>query len=255
MRRPVTRAAWAAELLKHASLERPPGPGPHPLTLQLHGCGGLRPFMAGYTHAAVEGGIAAMTVDSFAPRGLGRLSASALVCTGLTLRGDKRAADVYALYDWARNESWVDPDRIAFAGWSHGAWTIMDALALGSDAPEATGLTDLPDDPLKGLAATVLIYAYAGYPALTTGRGWGPTRPPVSALICERDQVVGHRLPKRAFDRLERDGVAVERLIYPDARHAFDDPLPNDPRSIYRPDLFEQTKAWYVSRLRADFGM
>jgi dienelactone hydrolase len=255
MAKGISRAAWAAELLKHASLERPPGPGPHPLTMQLHGCGGLRPFMAGYSASAVQAGIAAMTVDSFKPRGLGRFSASALVCTGVALRGDKRAADVFALYDWARNESWIDPDRIAFAGWSHGAWTIMDALALGSDAPRATGLNDLPEDPLQGLAAAVLVYTYAGYPALTTGRGWNGARPQVSALICERDQVVGHRLPKRAFERLERDGVPVERLIFPDARHAFDDPLPNDPRSKYRPDLFEEARAWYVERLRSAFRM
>jgi dienelactone hydrolase len=158
LRRGTTRAAWAAQILEAARIDRPPGPGPHPISIQLHGCGGLRPFMRGYSQAAVEAGIAAVTVDSFKPRGLGRLSASALVCTGVMLRGDKRAADVYALYDWARNEPWIDPDRIAFAGWSHGAWTIMDALALGPDAARATGLSDLPPEPLAGVAAAFLVY-------------------------------------------------------------------------------------------------
>jgi dienelactone hydrolase len=255
LRRGTTRAAWAAQILEAARIDRPPGPGPHPISIQLHGCGGLRPFMRGYSQAAVEAGIAAVTVDSFKPRGLGRLSASALVCTGVMLRGDKRAADVYALYDWARNEPWIDPDRIAFAGWSHGAWTIMDALALGPDAARATGLSDLPPEPLAGLAAAFLVYTYAGYPALTTARGWNGARPAVSALICGNDKVVGHRLPARAFDRLERDGVPVERLVFEDASHAFDDESPNDPRSVHRPDLFDQAKAWYVERLKAAFGM
>jgi len=249
-----SRAEWAAALLEHADLRQPPGPGPHPLTIQLHGCGGLRPFMAGYTTAAIDAGIAVLTVDSFKPRGLSRLAATALVCTGLALRGDRRAADVYALYDWARRQEWVDPARIAFAGWSHGAWSIMDALALGADAGAVTGLSDLPGDPLDGLAAAFLVYTYAGYPALTTGRGWNGAKPQVSALICERDQVVGHRLLKRAFDRLEGDGVPVERLIFPDANHAFDDHQPSDPRSRYRPDLFEQAKAWYVERLKIAFA-
>jgi dienelactone hydrolase len=77
----------------------------------------------------------------------------------------------------------------------------------------------------------------------------------VSALICGNDKVVGHRLPARAFDRLERDGVPVERLVFEDASHAFDDESPNDPRSVHRPDLFDQAKAWYVERLKAAFGM
>jgi dienelactone hydrolase len=170
------------------------------------------------------------------------------------LRGDQRAADVFALYEWARSQPWVDSDKIAFAGWSHGAWTIMDALALGQDARRATGLSDLPDDPLAGLAGVVLIYTYAGYPSLTTRRGWPQARPPVAALVCGKDQVVGHRLPQRAYDRLAADGVPIERLVFADATHAFDDTAPNDPRSVHRPDLFQQARAWYVERLRAAFG-
>jgi dienelactone hydrolase len=185
---------------------------------------------------------------------LSRIAASALVCTGLMLRGDQRAADVFALYDWARRQDWVDPNRIAFAGWSHGAWSIMDALALGPEAGTATGISDLPAEPLAGLAAAFLVYTYAGYPALTTGRGWNGARPQVSALICGNDKVVGHRLPRRAFDRLEKDGVPIERLIFDDASHAFDDHQPSDPRSRYRPDLFEEAKAWYVQRLQTAFA-
>jgi dienelactone hydrolase len=250
-----TRAAWAARLIEAATIEKPSGPGRHPLTIQLHGCGGLRPFMAGYSQAAVAAGIAAMTVDSFKPRGLNRITASALVCTGMMLRGDQRAADVFALYDWARRQPWVDPQRIAFAGWSHGAWTIMDALALGPNAPRATRLADLPDDPLEGLAGVVLVYTYAGYPSLTTRRGWAATRPQVSALVCGKDQVVGHRLPQRAYDRLAADGVPIERLVFADATHAFDDTAPNDPRSVHRPDLYEEAKAWYAERLRRAFAL
>lgn len=252
---PLTRAVWADALLKSATIAKPAGEGPFPLTIQLHGCGGLRPFMDGYTQAALAEGVAVMTVDSFTPRGIGRLAASALVCTGLTLRGDKRSGDVFALYDWARRQPWVDQDRIAFSGWSHGAWTIMDALALGPDAAAASGLSDLPEDPLQGLAGAILVYTYAGYPSLTTKRGWHATRPPVSALICGRDQVVGNRLPHRAFDRLVADGVNVDRLVLDDATHAFDDTAPSDPRTKHRPDLFDQAKAWYAQRLRADFRL
>ena len=48
-------------------------------------------------------------------------------------------------------QNWVDPDRIVVAGWSHGGWTIMDALALrpGREMAHFTGLT-----PLEGYLAT-----------------------------------------------------------------------------------------------------
>jgi dienelactone hydrolase len=250
----TTRAAWAGELLKAASVVKPLGAGPFPVVFQLHGCGGPRPFIAGYTQAALGVGAAVVTVDSFKPRGLNRLSGSCLVCTGLMLKGAQRAADVYALYDWAQRQPWIDARRIAFAGWSHGAWTIMDALAMGPRAARHTGLTDLPAEPLQGLAAAVLVYPYAAYPAMTIPHGWGGAAPRVSALLCGRDQVVGVRYPARAIDRLERDGVPVERLVFADATHAFDDDSANDPRAKHRPDLVEQAQAWYAQQLRSAFA-
>jgi dienelactone hydrolase len=251
--RPTTRGAWASELLKAASIDKPDGKGPFPVVFQMHGCGGLRPYMSGYAEAALGVGAAVVTVDSFKPRGLTRLTGSCLVCTGLALQGAERAADVYALYHWARHEPWIDPARIAFAGWSHGAWTIMDALALGMAATRFTRLTDLPAQPLEGLAAAVLVYPYAAFPAKTIQHGWGGAKPRVSALLCGKDQVVGVRFPARAIDRLERDGVPVQRLVFPDATHAFDDEGANDPRARHRPDLVDQAKAWYAEQLKAAF--
>lgn len=254
IRWPATRAAWAAELIASADILRPPGDGPFPLSIQLHGCGGMRPFLTPYAQAAVAAGIAVVNVDSFKPRNISRLQASALVCTGVLLRGHQRAADVFALYDWARRQPWVDPRRIAFSGWSHGAWTIMDALAMGEDAPRYTRLSDLPGRPLDGLAGAVLVYPYAGFPALTTARGWGHARPHTAALVCGKDQVVGSRLPFRALDRLERDGVSVARLVFDEATHAFDDDKPSDPRTRHRPDLFETARGWYVDQLKIAFA-
>jgi dienelactone hydrolase len=248
-RRTWTRAAWAAELMPHATIFRPDGPGPFPLVIQMHGCVGPRPFERIYAEAARDAGLATLMIDSFRPRGLSRLAGSALVCTGAILRGAERAADLIATHHWAEGQSWVDPGRIAAAGWSHGAWSIMDALAAGPDAARFSGLADLPERPLARLAAAVLVYPYAGYPALTAARGWGDHRPPVAALLCGKDQVVGVRHPARAIDRLERDGVPVDRLFFADATHAFDDEGAAHPQARFRPDLLEQAKHWYVQAL------
>jgi len=250
----VATEAWAAALLRHAVIFRPDGPGPHPLAIQLHGCAGLRPFQEHYAEAARAAGIATIVVDSFRPRGLSRVAASVLVCTGAAMRGARRAADLFAIYRWATRQSWVDPARIAATGWSHGGWTIMDALAAGADAPRLCGLGDLGDGPLEGLAGAVLIYPYAGYPAMTAARGWGDHRPPVFALLCGKDQVVGVRAPSLALDRLERDRVPVARLMLPDATHAFEDEGAADPRTRFRADLFGQSRRWYVDALTRAFG-
>jgi dienelactone hydrolase len=97
--------AHAERLLAHSRLILPKGEAPHPLVLLLHGCGGAQPYLADYAAAAVEAGVAALIVDSFAPRGISRLNAHATVCTGLRLRGVERAMDVFALLAWAQTLS------------------------------------------------------------------------------------------------------------------------------------------------------
>jgi dienelactone hydrolase len=249
-----TCAAWADVLLRKATVLRPDGPGPHPVSLQLHGCAGPRPFERLYAEAAVEAGVAVVMIDSVGPRGLGRFAASALVCSGAVLRGGERSADLYAIHDWARRQSWADPERIFAAGWSHGGWTIMDALASGADAPRLSGLSDLSAEPLAGLKGVAVVYPYAGPPALTLSRGWNGLRPPIHALVCGKDKVVGYKGPMRALDRLEADGVAVQRLFLDDATHSFDDDGAHDPRTRFRADHFERARGWYVGALEQAFA-
>lgn len=247
----MTRARWAERLLAAASIEKPRGDGPFPLVMQFHGCGGLRPFQAVYAQRAIEAGYAVMTVDSFKPRGISRLMATLSVCTGLRLKGAERAADLYALYHWAKMQTWVEKRCIVAAGWSHGSWMIMDALAMDEDAPRLTSLSDLPAQPLHGLKGVVLVYPYAGFPAFTRHRGWSGRRPAVFALLAGKDQVVGTRFPRAAIARLERDGLEVDLLEFPDASHAFDDKGASDPRTVYRPDLVDKAVAWYGKALES----
>lgn len=207
--------------------------------------------MALYGQAALDAGIATVTVDSLTPRGISRLKANFMVCTGMILKGAERAGDLYVIHQWLKQQPWADPDRIAAAGWSHGGWTIMDAIAAGADAPRYCRLGDLTGNPLKGLKAALLVYPYAGFPSMTIGRGWGEHQPKVFALLGGKDQVVGVRQPSRSLDRLSRDGLAVERLFFADATHAFDDDAPSDPRSTFREDLRSRAMAWYAASLRS----
>ena len=243
-------ARWGPCLAEHAGLFRPPGPGPFPVVLILHGCGGRTPFLDAYAAVAVAAGYAAVVVDSLQPRGLSRLDGLLRVCSGVSLRGVKRAADLFALLNWLETQAWADPDHVVLAGWSHGAWTIMDGYALGPNAARATGLIDADPAKLRArVKAALLVYPYAAYPSLTANRGWGDGRPRVYSVLAGRDQVVGQRHARRALERLTQDGLAVDTLYFPDATHAFDDDRANDPRARHRPDLFAATRDYFARML------
>jgi dienelactone hydrolase len=237
-------------LLPHADLYKPDGPGPFPLVVQLHGCGGKKPFQKTWAEVARDAGAAALVIDSHAPRGISQHDAYLTVCTGLRLRGAERAGDLYAALEWARRQDWVDKTRLCAGGWSHGSWTIMDALCLGHDARHVTGLADLPDDPLAGLRSVFLVYPYAGPGALTRSRRW-VALPDVTAIVCGRDYVVGMDGPLRALGRVRAQGARVRLETFPHATHAFDEPDARDLRVKYDPALTARGHHLYAEMLRA----
>ncbi len=243
---PVPIEEHAERLARHFTLHLPDGPGPHPVVIQLHGCGGRQPLHDTYAQAAKAAGIASIVVDSYTLRGISRRAAQLTICTGLRLRGAERAIDLHAVLHWLDGQAWVDPGRIAAAGWSHGGWTIMDALSgAGAHAGDSARL-----DRLK---AAFLVYPYAGLPSLTATRGWGVYRPKVSAVLGTRDAVAGHIMPRRALDRLSRDGLEVEVLTLEGATHSFDDPDADDPRTRYNADQAAQARAFFVRSLEQAF--
>lgn len=245
-------AAWGERIARHSRVFKPEGPGPFPVALILHGCGGKTPFLEVYAQVAVAAGWAAVVVDSFLPRGVSSLDAKLTVCTGLRVRGPQRAGDLFAMLAWLEAQAWADAGRLFLAGWSHGGWTIMDAYALGDRAAAITRVSDADPERLRAaVKGALLVYPYAGYPALTTRHGWGDRTPPVWSVLAGRDQVVGWRAPKLALDRLTRDGLSVDQMFLPDATHAFDDDKANDPRARYRPDLFAQVQAYFTEALKA----
>ncbi len=248
----MNSVTWGEAIACHSKVFRPDGPGPFPVALILHGCGGKTPFLEDYARVAVAAGWAAVVVDSLAPRGMSTLEAKLLVCTGMKLSGLKRSADIFAMLAWLEGQDWADASRVFLAGWSHGAWAIMDGYAVGENAPRAVRLADADPARLRTqVKGALLVYPYSGYPSLTSARGWAGAALPVWSVLGGKDQVVGHKLPGKALDRLAHDGLTVDRAFFPDATHAFDDDKANDPRARYRPDLFEQVRGYFSTALTA----
>lgn len=260
----MTASPARADTLAHriAALEpamtvmRPEGHGPFPVVVMLHGCGGRQPFLEKYAQAAVDGGAAAVIVDSFAHRGISNIQAYATVCTGMRLQGRERAGDLFATMAWLRAQPWADGERLIAAGWSHGGWTILDALALrpGAEMRRATGLSDLAEEPLTGLAGALFLYPYAGRASYAGRRPWR-IAPDAVAIISGRDYIVGANYPRNAFERLRAGGAPIEVHVFETATHAFDSDEAIDMRVRYDPAAAARAEGLMrdlITRVRAN---
>lgn len=219
----------------------PEGPGPFPVLVQLHGCGGRGRNQRRWAEVARARGVAACILDSFAFRGIGRAEALATVCTGLRLWGRERAGDLFAGMAFLRRQPWADGRRLAAAGWSHGGWSVLEAMALREDQrARCTGLAHLPSEPLAGLCGAFVMYPYLGRAALAPRLGLDHPAP-VCAIVGGRDRTVGARTPMAALAAMLARGGDVRAHLFETATHDFDEPCEEGglraPASRYDPAL------------------
>ena len=131
-----------------AELEKPPGKGPFPAIVMLHGCSGpwpLRDHM--WSKRLVDWGYVVLRVDSFGPRGFpeGICEHTGSV-TALT-----RAEDAHAAKTYLKKLHHVDGNNIAVMGWSHGGMSVLWAV-------QNTYIVDtVRSDPFK---AAIAIYPW-----------------------------------------------------------------------------------------------
>jgi dienelactone hydrolase len=197
----ATKGPFTARLL------RPPGPGPFPAVVALHGCGGLldargkvRKRDADWADRLVGAGHAVLLPDSFTARGYRE------ICTVRErgIRPRDRAGDVAAAVAWLAGKPFVDAARIALVGWSNGGSTVLWAVRAGFMA----------DGPQPRIA----IAFYPGCRGLTRRADWQP-RLPLTVLIGSADDWTP---PEPCRQLAQRTGF---RLVeYPGAYHGFDAP-------------------------------
>ena len=195
--------------------------GRRPTVLLFHGCGGLGVHLDLYAAAATQQGVRVAIVDSFAPRGWSNRFGKTFVCTGAVFRGAERAGDVLASAHGAITDLGADPSALVLAGWSHGAWSIMDLMTMPLQRAGEAGLLDPSPDPLQGVKGLFLAYPYGGIAALSRRRDW-VRRPRSLAILGEKDRVTHPRDAQRIYERLAAGGCALEVWRVPGA-HAFDE--------------------------------
>jgi dienelactone hydrolase len=109
-----------------AAFKLPPGKGPFPAVIVLHGCAGRGASQLDWAHRLNDWGYAALVPDSMTPRGV------MTVCDPdqqafVTPRD--RVGDVMAAVMWLRTRPEIDPRRIAVLGQSHGGATAALATS------------------------------------------------------------------------------------------------------------------------------
>lgn len=225
-------ARWAL-LEPHVAVVGPDDDRRRPAVILFHGCGGLREHLPVYAQAAKAAGWRAFIVDSYAPRGWSRSFALTMVCTGLRLRGDKRAGDVLAAVHGVSQRRDVDVSRLALAGWSHGGWGIMEAMSADRSRP-SLGLADPGSVSLDGVKAVYLAYPYIGPAALNRMRLWRHC-PKTLAVVSRTDHLTTVRNAERVHAMIRDCGVDMETWIA-EGSHAFDEPGAAKPMR-YDPEL------------------
>jgi dienelactone hydrolase len=107
-----------------AQLTLPPGAGPFPVVILLHGCGGLGngAEMQHWVERVTGWGYAALVMDSLTPRGVSTVCAPA---NQPLVTAQDRAGDVVSAALYLRGLPKIDGRRITVIGFSHGGGTVV----------------------------------------------------------------------------------------------------------------------------------
>jgi len=202
-------------LMLAGKLTKPQGNGPFPALVCLHGCGGISRRDNHWVERLSSWGYVALQVDSFGPRGMSS------ICTNTKLvPPETRAQDAHDAKVFLAEFPFVNKDKIAVMGWSHGGWTTIHSIS-----PQIT--IQNKDHPFK---AAIAFYPYCDLPLSKLDA-------PLLILIGDYDDWSPARMCSQMM-AFRKGSDEVTLKIYPKAYHAFDaegmDRYEQGPRDLYR---------------------
>jgi dienelactone hydrolase len=187
-----------------ARLYRPRGDGPFPAMVLLHGCSGLSEHYERWASWLTEEGYAALVVDSFFARHISNICGPQ---GRMTLSVSDRVWDALGALAYLQSLPLVDRDRIGVIGWSHGGSTALRASATRLQPP--------------GGGFRVAVAFYPG-----CSGNLASDSIPVLLLLGEVDDWSPAAPCVELAQQVQRAGVSVQWMVYPEAYHAFDVPRP-----------------------------
>jgi dienelactone hydrolase len=193
-----------------ATLVRPPGRGPFPALVQLHGCGGLEAQSYRWARWFADRGYVALVVDSFGPRRVKGDCRSGPDEPPLTARLD----DAIGALRFLQGQPFVLPDRVAAVGWSQGGVYALSAVNGPSLERARRRGVELP---AVGFAAAIGFYP-GGCASLTEQQ----IIRPALVLIGAADDWTPAAACERMVEAMRARGADVAITVYPGAYHYFD---------------------------------
>lgn len=262
----VVRAEWRnGDVKLVGKLRLPPGPGPFPAVVQLHGSeGGVRDTYDLWTSFWVSRGIAALSYDK---RGGGE-------STGTPVNDNARddtlkalAGDAAAAVSWLRGRSEIDPKRIGLGGGSQAGWT-MPLVAARQPAVSWAMIVSGPVTSV-GHEAIYSALTQGGGRAVTDDAAWAAVRDAPHVGFDPRPVIATLEIPIFwAWGSVDRSVFAAESAaelaklapghdftgkVYPGGQHGLlrtrtgiDREVPSTPGFV--PGLFTDIAAWLEAR-------
>lgn len=205
VRVPVEQGGRTVQLA--AQLFRPAGTGAAPAVAIFHGCGGPGQNTARMAGLLMSWGYVALVVDSFSARGMKDVCGKNWPTQA---DAEARAHDIDAALAWLGKQSFVDPRRLAFMGYSYGGGVAM----LRALSPR---LDDRGPAPAR---AAILLY-----PDCALADALGPklaVRQPTLFAMGALDDWTPVSQCQAVIDRVVQGRDLVETRIYDGAHHSFD---------------------------------
>jgi len=203
------------------AIYKPEGAGPFPAVVLFHQCGGLASpsgkwqnlSILNWAKEAVKRGYVAFVVDGFSQRGVDS------VCfgpkNGVNLA--RSTKDALQAAEHLRTFSFVDKQRVGFAGFSDGA--MVGILASGGHWARVLG----PGEPF---AAVVSFYPGCSTIKPAAGRPYEVVNAdigrPLLVLMADKDNETPPQDCVARLEPLKAGGAPVEWHIYPGVTHCWD---------------------------------
>lgn len=205
VRVPVEQGGRTVQLA--AQLFRPAGTAAAPAVAIFHGCGGPGQNTARMAGLLMSWGYVALVIDSFSARGMKDVCGKNWPTQA---DAEARAHDIDAALAWLGKQSFVDPRRLVFMGYSYGGGVAM----LRALSPRLDDRTPAP------ARAAILLY-----PDCALADALGPklaVRQPTLFAMGALDDWTPVSQCQAVIDRVVQGRDLVETRIYDGAHHSFD---------------------------------
>jgi dipeptidyl aminopeptidase/acylaminoacyl peptidase len=232
----------------HGWVTTPPGPGPHPVLLTIHG----GPFaqygwsLFDETQVYVSAGYAVVQCNPRGSSGYGSAH-------GRAIRGgfgELDAEDVLAFLDAALDDPQLDAERVGVMGGSYGGY--LTALLIGRTSRFAAAITERSFlDPVSFVGSSDIGWSFpdqylgtdperlAAQSAMTTARS---ITTPTLVIHSEEDWRCPVEQGARLYVELKRRGVPSELLLFPGEGHE----MSRSGRPKHRLARFEHVLRWWA---------